>query len=149
MQLMPGTADLMGVRDPYDPEENIAGGVGYLRRCLDRFGQSVPLAVAAYNAGPGRVAQAGGIPAIAETQSFVHNVMGTYLGGVPGGSLNQPPPTPSAPPLPREDHKRTPAARKIAAKIQFASNSTTPRPKIIQVRFPSRKQQVSTLQGNE
>jgi len=57
MQLMPGTAAQMGVENPFDPEQNIAGGVGYLRLCLDRFDQSVPLAVAAYNAGPGRVRQ--------------------------------------------------------------------------------------------
>ncbi|MEJ2071089.1 MAG: lytic transglycosylase domain-containing protein [Syntrophobacterales bacterium] len=62
MQLMPGTADLMGVQNPFDPEQNIAGGVGYLRLCLDRFGQSVPLAVAAYNAGPARVAKSQGAP---------------------------------------------------------------------------------------
>jgi hypothetical protein len=80
MQLMPGTAALMGVRDPFDPEQNIAGGVGYLRRCLDRFQHNVPLAVAAYNAGPERVAQCGAVPPIAETQLFVNNVMGTYAG---------------------------------------------------------------------
>ena len=80
MQLMPGTAALMGVRNPFDPEQNIAGGVGYLRRCLDRFHHNVPLAVAAYNAGPERVAQCGTIPPIQETQVFVSNVMGTYAG---------------------------------------------------------------------
>jgi hypothetical protein len=80
MQLMPGTAELMGVRNPFDPEQNIAGGVGYLRRCLDRFGHNVPLAVAAYNAGPERVAQFGTVPPIPETQLFVHNVLGTYTG---------------------------------------------------------------------
>jgi soluble lytic murein transglycosylase-like protein len=80
MQLMPGTAALMGVNNPFDPEQNVAGGVGYLRRCLDRFGYNVPLAVAAYNAGPDRVANCGSIPPIPETQVFVHNVMGTYAG---------------------------------------------------------------------
>jgi hypothetical protein len=48
MQLMPGTADLMGVANPFDPEQNIAGGVGYLRYCLDRFNNDVALALAAY-----------------------------------------------------------------------------------------------------
>jgi hypothetical protein len=80
MQLMPGTAALMGVSNPFDPEQNVAGGVGYLRRCLDRFNYNVPLAVAAYNAGPERVANCGTIPPIPETQDFVHNVMGTYGG---------------------------------------------------------------------
>jgi hypothetical protein len=80
MQLMPGTAALMGVGDPFDPDQNIRGGVSYLRRCLDRFQHNVPLAVAAYNAGPERVAQCGTVPPIAETQLFVNNVMGTYAG---------------------------------------------------------------------
>ena len=90
MQLMPGTAALMGVKDPFDPEQNIAGGVGYLRRCLDRFQHNVPLAVAAYNAGPESVAKCGAIPPYQETQVFVNNVMGTYAGpnqmkpGAPG-----------------------------------------------------------------
>ncbi|MFZ5452803.1 MAG: lytic transglycosylase domain-containing protein [Thermodesulfobacteriota bacterium] len=78
MQLMPDTAALMGVRDPFDPEQNIAGGVGYLRHCLDRFQQNVPLAVAAYNAGPGAVAKYCSIPPYNETQSFVQNVLGSY-----------------------------------------------------------------------
>ena len=80
MQLMPGTAALMGVKNPFDPEQNIAGGVGYLRHCLDRFQHNVPLAVAAYNAGPESVAKCGTIPPYAETQTFVSNVMGSYAG---------------------------------------------------------------------
>ena len=80
MQLMPGTAALMGVKNPFDPEQNIAGGVGYLRNCLDRFQHNVPLAVAAYNAGPEAVARCGAIPPYQETQAFVNNVMGTYAG---------------------------------------------------------------------
>ena len=84
MQLMPGTAALMGVRDSFDPEQNIAGGVRYLRGCLDRFGHNVPLAVAAYNAGPEAVAKYCTIPPYQETQLFVNNVMGTY--GAYGGN---------------------------------------------------------------
>jgi len=80
MQLMPGTAALMGVKNPFDPEQNIAGGVGYLRHCLDRFQHNVPLAVAAYNAGPESVARCGAIPPYQETQVFVNNVMGAYAG---------------------------------------------------------------------
>jgi hypothetical protein len=80
MQLMPGTAALMGVKNPFDPEQNIAGGVSYLRNCLDRFQHNVPLAVAAYNAGPEAVARCGAIPPYQETQVFVNNVMGAYAG---------------------------------------------------------------------
>ena len=84
MQLMPGTAALMGVKNPFDPEQNIAGGVGYLRFCLDRFQHNVPLAVAAYNAGPESVAKCGTIPPYAETQTFVSNVMGSYASSPQG-----------------------------------------------------------------
>ena len=98
MQLMPGTAALMGVKDPFDPEQNIAGGVGYLRNCLDRFQHNVPLAVAAYNAGPEAVARCGAIPPYQETQVFVKNVMGAYAGptqmkaGAPGAPKAASPP---------------------------------------------------------
>ena len=90
MQLMPGTAAQMGVRDPFDPEQNIAGGVGYLRHCLDRFGHNVPLAVAAYNAGPEAVAKYCTIPPYQETQLFVNNVMGTYGVYGPNRALTSP-----------------------------------------------------------
>jgi soluble lytic murein transglycosylase-like protein len=72
-QLMPGTARELGV-DIDDPAANLAGGARYLRAQLDRFGD-VELALAAYNAGPGRVAQAGGVPAIAETRAYVPRVL--------------------------------------------------------------------------
>lgn len=73
-QLMPGTAADLGV-DPSDPEQNLRGGARYLRQQMDRF-QSTPLALAAYNAGPGRVAKAGGIPRIAETEDYVKKIAG-------------------------------------------------------------------------
>ncbi len=75
-QLMPGTAEWLKV-DPHDPVQNLRGGARYLREQLDRFG-SVDLALAAYNAGPNRVAQAGGVPQIAETQAYVPRVIATY-----------------------------------------------------------------------
>ncbi len=74
-QLMPGTAREMGV-NPDDPFANLEGGARYLREQLDRFGGDVEKALAAYNAGPGRVVAANGIPAIRETQNYVASVMG-------------------------------------------------------------------------
>jgi soluble lytic murein transglycosylase-like protein len=74
-QLMPGTARAMGV-DPDDPFANLEGGARYLREQLDRFDGDLEKALAAYNAGPGRVISAGGVPRIRETQTYVASVMG-------------------------------------------------------------------------
>jgi hypothetical protein len=78
MQLMPATAAMMGVKNPFDPGENIAGGTGYLRHCLDRFRHKVDLALAAYNAGPEQVAKYGTIPPFQETRVFVQQVLAEY-----------------------------------------------------------------------
>jgi hypothetical protein len=79
MQLMPGTAAALGVRDPFDPRENILAGCRYFRFLLDYFHGNVPLALAGYNAGQHRVVAAGcQVPAIKETQEFVTQVMGLY-----------------------------------------------------------------------
>jgi hypothetical protein len=78
MQLMPETAQDMGVANPYDPEANILGGTRYLRVNLDRFKGNLRLTLAAYNAGPERVEQAGGIPAIPETIDYVQKVLARY-----------------------------------------------------------------------
>jgi len=77
MQLMPGTAAEMGVR-PDDLADNIRGGALYLRRQLDRFGGRVPLALAAYNAGPGAVLRHKGIPPYRETRDYVARIMNRW-----------------------------------------------------------------------
>ena len=77
MQLMPETAAALGV-NPYDKRDNIVGGAMYIRQMLDTFDGDVPLAVAAYNAGPGAVKRYGGIPPYAETQHYVGRVMDMY-----------------------------------------------------------------------
>ncbi len=79
MQLMPGTAREVGCADPWDPRQNVFGGAAYLRRMFDRFGGDPDLALAAYNAGPGRVERAGrAIPDIRETRNYVRKVKHYY-----------------------------------------------------------------------
>ncbi len=78
MQLMPSTAREMGVTDAFDPSQNINGGVRYLSELLGIFGGDLPLALAAYNAGPARVLGTNRIPAIPETRSYVERVLGLY-----------------------------------------------------------------------
>jgi hypothetical protein len=75
MQLMPETAASMGVEDPFNPEQNLAGGVKYLKYCLNRFSQNITLALAAYNAGPEAVQKCGGVPPYPETQQYVASIL--------------------------------------------------------------------------
>lgn len=77
-QLMPGTALELGVRNRFDPVENLRGGADYLARQIARFGD-LRLALAAYNAGPGRVARLGRVPQIPETRAYVSAVIECYL----------------------------------------------------------------------
>jgi soluble lytic murein transglycosylase-like protein len=81
MQLIPATARRFGVANPFDPKQNLDGGVNYLKHLLDLFGGDLGLSLAAYNAGENSVQRSGGIPAIPETQDYVRKVTSIYQGG--------------------------------------------------------------------
>ncbi len=81
MQLMPETATLMGIRDPWDPQENITAGTRYFSSLMKRYRGDIAKALAAYNAGPGAVDSYNGIPPYQETREYVKNVLAILNGG--------------------------------------------------------------------
>ena len=90
MQLIPDTAERFGVRDAMDPEQNIRGGLAYLRVLLTQFKGDVALAAAAYNAGEGNVVRYKGVPPFAETQEYVRRILAFYRASqhvVPGNRV--------------------------------------------------------------
>lgn len=74
MQLMPATSEQFGVKDPFDPRQNVEAGTKLLKQLLAKYKDDVGLALAAYNAGEGRVDKDGGVPQIAETQNYVSDI---------------------------------------------------------------------------
>jgi hypothetical protein len=86
MQLMPATARLLNVSNPFDPTQNVDAGVRHLRRLLDNYGGNLRLSLAAYNAGAGTVSRSAGVPRIAETQRYVNRITNLYTGGGDEGS---------------------------------------------------------------
>lgn len=75
MQLMPATADELGVEDPFNAKQNVEGGTRLLKQLLAKYNGDVSLTLAAYNAGAGRVDRDGGVPAIPETLSYVTQIL--------------------------------------------------------------------------
>jgi soluble lytic murein transglycosylase-like protein len=111
MQLMPQTADDLGVENAFDVDENLRGGTTYLRQLLDRFDGDLKLALAGYNAGPGAVEKYRGVPPYRETTDYVKRILADY--GVPAAR-------PKPKPVPIHVRSAVPAAAGIAA---VASNA--------------------------
>lgn len=88
MQLVPGTAENLGVKNTFDPQQNLDGGVRHLRMLLEKYTGDLDKALAAYNAGSGAVDRAGGVPNYRETRSYVQKVTDSYFRPGSGRSAN-------------------------------------------------------------
>jgi soluble lytic murein transglycosylase-like protein len=101
MQLIPKTAQRFGVGNPFDPKENIEGGVSYLRHLLDLYGGDLSLSLAAYNAGEHAVERFGGVPSFAETRNYVQKVTDIYQFGSTQAGMDAAAKKPPPPPITR------------------------------------------------
>lgn len=90
MQLMPALSDELGVKDPFDPRENVFAGVRYLRALLDQHDGDEALALASYNAGPGAVMNYNGVPPYAETAKYIRNISGLLARELRAAPLKEP-----------------------------------------------------------
>ncbi len=79
MQLIPDTAERFGVRDPFDPEQNVRGGLAYLKWLIARYDGDIARVAGAFNAGEGAVDRFGGVPPYAETEEYVRRILGFYM----------------------------------------------------------------------
>jgi Transglycosylase SLT domain len=116
MQLMPGTASQLGVPNAFDPEANVEGGTKYLRELLERYNFDLVKALAAYNAGPLRVEQFGGVPPYYETRAYVARVVRDFN---KKKAAQQGASRPTAP------SKKSNANRDVATKTSHASGTVT------------------------
>jgi hypothetical protein len=129
MQLMPATASIYNVRDPFDPRENIDGGVRHLKRLMHRYDNNLPLVLAAYNAGEQAVRRHGGVPPYPETRRYVRRVLRKYqraalMPAAPAASPSASPPTaPPASAAPATPTDKTPAPAAPAVRADKTSAS--------------------------
>jgi len=142
MQLMPDTAAMLGVRDPFDSRQNVEAGARHLRDLLNRFSNDLPLALAAYNAGPQPVVGHGGVPPYPETREFVRRVMSRLriadeaVASAPGARVASIRFAPPAAAL-RRSFKRDPVAPGISpAVVRVALDDMPYEPLVLTVDLP-------------